>query len=146
MNMRSGLAIFAAAAALAAIVTPSLAEKEKNNGPDPRIGAKVDRICFPRNINGWKSVKGEDNVVLLEKGVNDWYRVEVSGACPERVFRFAQVIGLDSRPGGGCLRRGDVIIVEDSGGFSQRCHIRRIYEWDENAPAPSEEEASKGGA
>jgi len=143
MIIRSDMAILAAAAALAAIATPSLAEEEKKKGPDPRIGAEVNRICFPRNINGWKSVKGEDNVVLLEEGVNDWYYVKVSGPCPERVFRFAHVIALDSRPAGGCIRRGDVIIVEDTGNFARRCHIKRIYEWDDKAPAPGEEGESE---
>ncbi len=143
MNRKSVWAIFGAMAGLAALAAPAFAEKDKNNGPDPRIGKQVNRICFPRNINGWKPVKGEDNVVLLEKGVNNWFRVEVSGACRESTFRFAHVIGIESRPAGGCLRRGDIILVEDGANFTQRCHVRRIYEWDDNAPAPGEEEESE---
>lgn len=146
MKIKSGFAILAAATALAAIATPSFAEKEKKKGPDPRIGKQVNRICFPRNINGWKTVKGEDNVVLLEEGVNDWYYVKVSGGCDERLFRFAHVIGIDSGRGGGCLRRGDSIIVEDTGSFSRRCYIKRIYEWDDKAPAPSETPPSEEDA
>ncbi len=141
MNIQS---IIAAAAALTMISAPTFAaEDEKEKVVDQRIGAEVDRICFPRNINGWKSVKGEDNVVLLKKSASRWYRVEVSGACPERVFRFAHVIGLDSRPAGGCLRRGDTILVEDTGGFNRRCSINRMYKWDKNAPAPGEEEETE---
>ena len=132
--------ILAAAAALAAVSFPALAEENTDEAVDKRIGEEVNRICFPRNINGWKTVDGEDNVVLLEEGVNDWYRVEVSGACSERVFRFAHVIGLESRPAGGCLRRGDVILVEDTSRFARRCYIKRIYQWDDDAPAPGEEE------
>ncbi len=130
-----------AAAMFSAVSLPAVAQAEADEAGDPRIGAEVEKICFPRNINGWKEVKGEDNVVLLEESVNDWYRVEVSGACTERVFRFAQVIGIDSRPVGGCVRRGDVIIVQDTGRFTHRCFIKRIYEWDDDAPAPGEEEA-----
>lgn len=135
--------ILTASAVLMTAAAPVMAEEEAETAADPRIGKEVNRICFPRNINGWKSVKGEDNVVLLEEGVNDWYRVEVSGACPERVFRFAHVIGIDSSPAGGCVRRGDIILVEDTGGFARRCFIQRIYEWDDKAPAPGEEDAEE---
>lgn len=140
MKIKSVLAFLAAAAALVVASLPALAEEENDDGADQRIGAEVNKICFPRNINGWKSVKGEDNVVLLEEGINDWYRVEVSGGCDEQVFRFAHVIGIKSRPAGGCLRRGDLILVEDGGGFARRCFIKRIYQWDEDAPAPGDED------
>ena len=141
MIMRS----FLAAACLAVAASPVLASGDKGaendgqDGVDRRIGEQVDRICFPRNINGWRSVKGEDNVVLLKKSANRWFRVEVSGACPERVFRFAQTIGIDSRPAGGCVRRGDIILVKDTGNFTRRCFIQRINKWDHKAPAPDEQ-------
>lgn len=83
-------------------------------GPDPRIGEEVRSICFGRSINGWRAVKGEDDVVLLQRGVSHWYRVELLGACDYRVLRSAIAIGIDSRPSGGCITRGDAIIVEDS--------------------------------
>ena len=141
MIMRS----FLAAACLAVAATPALAsgnegaDSGEEGGVDRRIGEQVDRICFSRNINGWRSVKGEDNVVLLKKSANRWFRVEVSGACPERVFRFAQSIGIDSRPAGSCVRRGDIILVKDTGDFTRRCFIQRINKWDHKAPAPGEE-------
>lgn len=102
---------------------------------DPRIGEEVDRICFARNINGWKEVKGVDNAVLLESGVNDWHYVTLSGACEARVFRFAHAIGIDNRPGGGCVHKGDAIVVEDNASFTRRCFIRKIYKWNDAAPA-----------
>lgn len=132
--------IFAAAAAFCLPALAGDESKDAMEGPDPRIGEEVDRICFGRNINGWREVKGEDDVVLLEKGVNNWYRVELLGACDERVFRFAQKIAIDSRPGGGCVTRGDTIIVEDTPGFTRRCSITRMYEWDEDAAAEEEGE------
>lgn len=130
-----------AAASISALSISSLAATEHHEAEekvDPRLGERVDRICFQRNINSWRSVKGEDDVVLLERSVNNWYRVELSGGCDERLFRFATAIGIDSRPGGGCLTRGDTIIVEDGPGFDRRCIITRIYEWDEDA-APAED-------
>lgn len=140
-----GLAVSAAFLAAGSVMDARAgAEKDGAVEADPRLGAEVDRICFGRNINGWKPVKGEDDVVLLERGVNDWYRVELIGACDERLFRFAHKIGIESRPAGGCVTRGDVIIVEDAGDFVRRCHIRRIYEWDDKAPAPEETAGADG--
>ena len=129
------------AAGFAAVSGAALADDDKSagdDGPDPRIGKQVDRICFQRNINGWRSVKGEDDVVLLERGVNNWFRVELLGGCDERVFRFAHAIGIDGMPGGGCVTRGDRILVEDGPGFRRSCVITRIYEWDDDAVADEE--------
>jgi len=107
-------------------------------GDDPRQGEQVRSICFARSIDNFRTIKGEDDVVLLEKGVNDWYRVELSGACGYRHLRFAQAISIDSRPSGGCVRRGDILVFHDSafGGrdrFKRRCFISDIYEWDPDA-------------
>lgn len=128
-----------AAAGFAGAVGMSAAFAEHHEGDeakaaDPRRGEEVDRICFAQNINGWRSVKGEDDVVLLERGVNDWYRVELNGGCRESIFRSAITIGIDSRPAGAsCVSRGDVIVVKDSPGFTRRCMISRMYKWDEDA-------------
>ena len=116
-------------------------KKAAEAGPDPRIGKEVNSICFQSTINGWRAVKGEDDVVLLERGVNNWYRVELLGACDYRLFRSAISIGIDSRPGGGCVTRGDRIIVEDGPGFNRSCVITRMYEWDEDAKAEDDDTA-----
>ena len=134
----------AAAACLAACVAMNggakAGEENSEDGVDRRLGAEVSRICFPRNINNWKEVKGEDNVLLLEQGVNDWYRVELAGACRYSDIRFTQKIALETRPAGGCVTRGDVITLIDGAGFNHRCPITGINQWDENASAPGEEE------
>lgn len=106
---------------------------------DPRIGEEVRSICFGSSINGWRSVKGEDDVVLLERGVNQWYRVELVGGCDERLFRSAFSINIESTPGSLCVGKGDVIIVEDSPSFQRRCFIKRIYKWDEDAVLDEDE-------
>ncbi len=125
------LTIIAAAGMAAALFSgPGMADEPDI---DPRIGEEVRSICFGRNINAWKALKGEDDVVLLKKSVRDWYRVELAGACDYRVLRSAMAIGIDSRPAGGCVSRGDVIIVSDSPGFDRRCVITKMYEWNEDA-------------
>ncbi|WP_425408042.1 DUF6491 family protein [Hyphococcus sp.] len=113
--------------------------------PDPRIGEEVSSICFQNSINGWRAIEGEDDVVLLERGVNNWYRVELAGACDSRLFRSALSIGIDSSPAGSCVRRGDVIIVEDTPGFSRRCTITEINEWDEDALVERDEANAMNG-
>lgn len=110
----------------------------KNDGVDPRIGVETNRICFPRNINGWSTIDGDDDAIILSTGVSNDYRVEVIGACSSRDFNFAQKIGIENRPGGGCVTRGDVLLVEGPGTFVNRCSINRINEWNEDALAEDE--------
>jgi hypothetical protein len=98
-----------------------------------RQGAEVDRICFTGNINGWNELSR--NAILLEEGVNDWYKVDLVGTCePEWAFN---TIAIASRPAGSsCLTRGDRITTDDRN-VSGVCYIDRIYEWDETKdPAP----------
>ncbi|MEX0644771.1 MAG: DUF6491 family protein [Parvularculaceae bacterium] len=131
------------ALALAGVIVASsaaIAGDPDEDGPDPRIGKGVSRICFASTIDGWKAVKGENDVVLLRKGVRDWYRVELMGACRASDFRSAMTIGIESRPAGGCVTRGDVILVRGPGDFVNRCHISKMYEWNEDAKAPQEDD------
>lgn len=124
---------------------------------DPRRGEEVGRICFARNIDNFRFVDGHRNVVLLEEGINDWYLVELLGACANSSLRFSQSIAIDTRPGGGCLNQGDRLIFSDSFRFNprdlssfRRCLVGDIYEWDEDAldeasedeETPDEEENS----
>jgi len=128
---------------LAGLASPGLAEEDGAEDVDYRIGKEVDRICFGRNINGWKTVDKLDDVILLKQSVNHWYYVELLGACRYSALRSALSIGIDSRFSGGCIRRGDSIIVEDSA-FSLRCTVQNIYEWDEDATAPEDKEEEEG--
>jgi hypothetical protein len=131
--------LLAAPVASLCLAAAALAEEAPAPAADPRLGPEVKNICFARNIDGWKEIKGEDRAVLLETGVNNWYRVELAGACRYRDFRFAQSIGIESRPGGGCVGRGDVILVHSGGRFVNRCIITKINKWNDDAPAPAEE-------
>ena len=132
--------LFAATAALAAAAcaTPATDGAGAIGGPaelaepDPRIGPEVNRICFPRSINSWRVIDG-DEAILLRRGVNDLFRVEYTGSCRSSDFRFAETIGIVGRPAGGCLTRGDRLLVEGPGNFVNRCLITQINEWDEDA-------------
>lgn len=100
---------------------------------DPRLGERVDRICFGSQIDSFGETTSE--TVLLEAGVNDWYLVHTY-RCSE--LDFAQSLRFDRF--GSCLSRGDDIIAYDSafgpdntGPAPRNCPIRAIYEWDEDA-------------
>lgn len=137
----TGIAAFAAAAC----ATPATDEAGADGGPaalaktDPRIGPEVDRICFQRSINGWSTIDGDDDAIVLRRSVRDEYRVEYTGACRSSDFRFAQTIGIAGRPAGGCLTRGDRLLVEGPGDFVNRCLITQINEWNEDATAEDAE-------
>ncbi len=140
---RSG---FAALAILAALAAGAAAEE----AADPRLGKQVDRICFGRDINNFKAIDGVDDAILLEKGVKDWYKATLIGACNYSQLRWAQSVAIDQRPAGGCVTRGDYLIFSNSafGDFSfpnsTRCAISEIYEWAPDAAAPvAEDDAAK---
>ncbi len=121
---------------------------------DPRLGEKVNRICFARQIDGFRFLEEYDRAVLLESRVNDWHFVELLGPCTNRSLRFARAVAIDSGPGGGCLTRGDRLVFADSIAFRTlsatdvtRCVIGDVYVWNEDAGAPeTEDEESEGGA
>ena len=137
----TGFRIAALAAGIA--LTGALAAAE-SEGADPRLGDKVDRICFGRDINNFKAIEGEDDVVLLERGVNDWYKVELIGACDYSELKWSQAVAIDQRPAGGCLTPGDYLIFTRSafGEFNfantRRCAVSAIYKWNEKAAAPED--------
>lgn len=128
-----------------AAAMPAFAGDVGPQGSDPRLGEKVDRICFGRTISNFSTIKGEDDAALLERGVNDWYKVTLIGACNHNQLRFAQSVAIQSRPAGGCVTPGDTLVFSDSafGDFSfpnaTRCIIDEIYEWNPKAEAADDE-------
>jgi hypothetical protein len=121
-------------AAMAATGTAFAAE-----GPDPRLGEEVNRICFPRNITNFRALEGEDDAVLLEKSVNDWYKATLIGACSYRELKWAEAVAIEQRPKGGCVSPGDYLIFSRSAfgdltfPNTTRCAISAIYKWDPDA-------------
>lgn len=111
------------------------------DGADPRVGDQVDRICFGRNINTFRTIEGEDDAILLERGVNDWFKATLIGACNYSQLRGAQSVAIEQRPAGGCLTTGDYLIFSNSafGEFrfpdTTRCVISRIHKWNDDAGA-----------
>ena len=96
--------------------------------PDPRQGKEVSQICFNSQIRNWR--ENDRKSVIVEKGVNDEYKLELIGTCePDDAFLN---IGLISRVGGGtCLSSGDQLVTDTR--FDGSCTIRRIYEWHKDA-------------
>ncbi|MEK7265203.1 MAG: DUF6491 family protein [Pseudomonadota bacterium] len=142
---RSGIAFLTLLAGLS--VSAAAAESGK---ADPRLGEQVDRICFGRNINNFKTIEGEDDAILLEKGVNDWYKATLIGACNYSQLKWAQAVAIDQRPAGGCVTPGDYLIFSRSafGDFSfpntTRCAISEIYRWNPDAAADAAKDRADG--
>ena len=126
-------------AGLIAASTSVSASAETAADSDPRIGEEVDKICFRSTINSWRTVDDLDDAVLLQRGVNDWYYVELIGGCSNRILRSALSIGIGGRPSGACVTSGDIIIVRDNPAATRRCAVRRIYRWDDDAITAEEE-------
>lgn len=131
MAMRN-LLIVASAALIAA---PAFANEPET---DPRVGAEVGQVCFARTISGWRHLDGE-RAVLLRSRSNRWHRAELAGACSASDLRFAVQVGLETRPAGGCVSRGDAILVRGGGDIVHRCVITRLNEWNEDAGDEDEE-------
>ncbi|MEM9839679.1 MAG: DUF6491 family protein [Pseudomonadota bacterium] len=111
---------------------------------DPRVGAEQQTLCFSRNINAFAEYgDNDDDGILLRRGANTWYLVTFAGPCPNLGFTRAVGLGPDLT-GAGCIRRSDRLWVSDGtrsnvGMGSNACLIDRIYAFDRNATAPTEE-------
>jgi len=97
-----------------------------------RQGEAVDNICFTRDINGWRELG--DSAVLVQKGVNDWYKLDLIGTCrPDQAFN---AIAIRTRPSAGfCLSKGDTVTTYTTP-MAEQCAISAIHKWDEKAPLP----------
>lgn len=125
----------ACAAALTACATGPVDQSPPDAyADDPRLGERVDRICFGSSINGFGETTSR--TIVLEANVNDHYLVETFGPCQD--LDWAQSISLDQFSS--CVTEADSIIPYDSAfgprenDFpAQRCRIKAIYEWDPDA-------------
>ena len=119
----------------AMVVSGCVAVEESEQAEiDPRQGEAVDRVCFIRNIDNWRSL--DRRSVLVERGINDWYKLDLIGVCdPDAAFNS---IALRSRGGSSCLRRGDTVFTDEFGGDVRRCSVRAIYRWDMDAGEASD--------
>jgi hypothetical protein len=124
--MRPVLAACATALLAAACSTPPAETADAK--PDARQGKEVRQICFNQQIRNWRELDRKS--IIVEKGVNDEYKLELIGSCqPQDAFLN---IGLVSRVGGGsCLSSGDKLVTDAQ--FDGSCSIRRIYEWHKDA-------------
>ncbi len=111
---------------------------------DPRLGERVDRMCFVSNIDGFS--QPDEDTVVLRASANSHFLVETSSC-----FNLdrALSIAIDSRTS--CASRGDRLIVSDSA-FPGRintatsvdsCLISAIYEWDDDADEEAVEDAEE---
>jgi len=89
-------------------------------------GEEMNSLCFSNQIRGWQPLSR--NAIVLEQGLNDYYRVTLNGACD--ATRSGLTIATESRSGI-CLEIGDDIDFAND--FSPSCSIQSIHAW---TPAP----------
>lgn len=89
-------------------------------------GEQVNSVCFTNQIRGWQPLSR--NAIVLERGLNDYYRVTLNGACD--ATRSGLTMATESRSGI-CLGIGDDIDFAND--FSPSCSIESIHAW---TPAP----------
>ena len=107
---------------------------------DPRIGEKVNRVCFVNSINGWAPVDNDRNAVLITMNNRERYKLKLIGACdPDLAMLRAAFI---TRPGSSCLSRGDKVKTDgDLGrGRGSACTIMSIHAWDPEAIKQQDED------
>jgi len=94
-----------------------------------RQGAEVNRVCFTDQINSWSPLG--DRSVLLRQGVNDWYKLDLTGNCrPDWAYN---AIALRTRPAGSlCLTSGDDLETFESP-IHGHCIIDAIHAWNDKA-------------
>lgn len=148
---RALVCLASGAASLACLASAPL---RAETAADPRLGAEVKRACFASQLDRFQSVKGEDNVIVFERGAGEFFRVEVSGDCTESEINHAGALALAADAGDSCLSRGDRLVLSRSAFFQDQrtertyCIVERIFKWypkakaadDKAAPAPSKSE------
>ena len=134
MKRRYALTLCLALAAGACATGPVDQSPPEAYADDPRLGERVDRICFGRSINGFGETT--DRTIIVEARVDDHYLIETFGYC--RDLAWAQSIALDQFSS--CVTTSDSLIPYDSvfgpdrsGIAPQACRIKAIYEWNPDA-------------
>lgn len=108
---------------------------------DPRVGQRVNRICFRSAISDFSEWDAGEGIVL-RRGANKRFLVTFTGVCPG--LDFPRFVGLGpDQTQAGCLRETDRLYISDGtrrGVSAGSCIINRIYEFDPTAEAPIDAE------
>ena len=100
---------------------------------DPGVGDVVQQLCFTRSLNSWQNVDNDRNALILKMHNRDLYKLKLSSGCdPDWAFTTIAII---SRPGSGCLSRGDRLKTDGdmSRGYGSACTILAINKWNPDA-------------
>lgn len=119
--MRSRITgVFAAAAVT--VVASCQTNERPNEVARGTLGESVNSICFTRQINDWQPLG--DRALILQHGLDDYYRVELIGTCDVRdAFLNLQV---ETRAGS-CLNTGDEVRFNNRPG--EVCSVGDMHRW-----------------
>lgn len=117
------LTIASLVAGLALTACASATASDEPAGPGAQPPAR--RTCFfSSQINGWREGPDED-VVYLDIGANDVYRLDMFGRCVG--LDSAITIGVETRGGGTSICDGlDVTLITGSPVGPYRCPVSKI--------------------
>ena len=91
--------------------------------PAQAAGPTPARQCFlARQVNGYSPVS--DDVVDVQVGANHYYRLELSGACPNA--EWSHRVALRTTGGGSWICQGldaEIIVPDPSGAQIGRAHV-----------------------
>ena len=114
--------IFAIAGLAAGLLGSGCAQQ----APMPSSAQAAGRQCFlARNVNSWSAVA--DNLVDIEVGASNYYRLGLSGACPN--IDWSRRLALRTTGGSSWICDGldaEVIVLDPVGGVPQRCFVTSI--------------------
>ncbi len=115
------VALLACASAALSACAPQAA-----GGPTTAAPARQPRQCFFANqVNSYREA-GED-AVHLRVGVNQVWRMEFVGNCPDVRWSFGGIALRQRGAGGGTICGGlDVDVLTNDAGFPRRCPVRTV--------------------
>lgn len=109
---------------------------------DPRIGEEVKQVCFTSNIHSWSDVDNDRHAVVLRANVRDYYKLKITPGCDPQWAM--STIAIITRPGSGCLSRGDRIKTDADPfrGYGTACLITAINKWNPDAVKKADKETA----
>lgn len=127
------IAILLCSAVLFQAACASSARTAFDPGADPRIGAEVQRACFPSTAatnGGYRKVAGRD--AFVTGSFNKQYLLVFSSGCGD--IGFGGSFPVFRNYGDDCRRRGELVqTASGTIGLTGGCTIQHIYEWNEDA-------------
>ncbi|MGB3808274.1 MAG: DUF6491 family protein [Erythrobacter sp.] len=117
-----------------AVLAASSTQSERAGAEELSAREQGGRECFyPRNVNGFRNVEGDEEKVLVDVGAADTFELQLMNRCPE--LRFARGITFDTVGTSRVCNGLQVdLIVPDPNLGPQRCTVTTIRRLSSDEP------------